>query len=125
MNREVHVRFWESPEVKVLRATRQKPLPSTMPGGGGTCADTGRQRVRSAIAFSFSENRSVYQHSLACHDARQRHAQGFVSASHAKNDVHDALHFTEPLRVKVVGHLDVFVVRPGDLEGEACGSELD
>jgi hypothetical protein len=22
MNREVHVRFWESPEVKVLRATR-------------------------------------------------------------------------------------------------------
>jgi hypothetical protein len=27
MNREVHVRFWESPEVKVLRATRQT-LPS-------------------------------------------------------------------------------------------------
>jgi hypothetical protein len=24
MNREVHVRFWESPEVKVLRATRQE-----------------------------------------------------------------------------------------------------
>jgi hypothetical protein len=24
MNREVHVRFWESPEVKLLRATRQK-----------------------------------------------------------------------------------------------------
>jgi hypothetical protein len=23
MNREVHVRFWESPEVKVLRATRR------------------------------------------------------------------------------------------------------
>jgi hypothetical protein len=23
MNREVHVRFWESPEVKLLRATRQ------------------------------------------------------------------------------------------------------
>jgi hypothetical protein len=23
MNREIHVRFWESPEVKVLRATRQ------------------------------------------------------------------------------------------------------
>ena len=35
MNREVHVRFWESPEVKVLRATRQS-LPNcavaTMPG---------------------------------------------------------------------------------------------
>ena len=26
MNREVHVRFWESPEVKVLRATRQQRL---------------------------------------------------------------------------------------------------
>jgi short subunit dehydrogenase-like uncharacterized protein len=24
MNREVHVRFWESPEVKVLRATRPR-----------------------------------------------------------------------------------------------------
>src|SRR6266404_7552566 len=24
MNREVHVRFWERPEVKALRATRQK-----------------------------------------------------------------------------------------------------
>src|SRR5215471_13713312 len=29
MNREVHVRFWESPEVKVLRATRQG-LPSRL-----------------------------------------------------------------------------------------------
>jgi hypothetical protein len=24
MNREIHVRFWESPEVKVLRATRHE-----------------------------------------------------------------------------------------------------
>jgi hypothetical protein len=44
---------------------------------------------------------------------------------HAKNDVHNVLHFTEPLRVQFVGHLDVFVVRPGDLEGEACGCELN
>ena len=44
---------------------------------------------------------------------------------HTKNDVHNALHFTEPLRVQFVGHLDVFVVRPGDLEGEACGCELN
>jgi hypothetical protein len=32
MNREVHVRFWERPEVKALRATRQstnQPLPRT------------------------------------------------------------------------------------------------
>ena len=39
--------------------------------------------------------------------------------------MHDALHLTEPLRVQVVGHLDVFVFRPGDLEGEACGRELN
>jgi hypothetical protein len=38
MNREVHVRFWESPEVKVLRATRQSlhfvrvPLLPVLPG---------------------------------------------------------------------------------------------
>jgi hypothetical protein len=55
----------------------------------------------------------------------QPHAPGAASALHAKNDVHDALHFIEPLRIQVVGHLDVFVVRPGDLEGEACGCELD
>ena len=48
-----------------------------------------------------------------------------ASALHAKNNVHDALHFTEPLRVQLVSHLDVFVVRPGDLEGEACGCELN
>jgi len=29
MNREIHVRFWESPEVKVLQATRQNPNPSS------------------------------------------------------------------------------------------------
>jgi hypothetical protein len=30
MNREVHVRFWESPEVKVLRATRPtRPKPAS------------------------------------------------------------------------------------------------
>jgi hypothetical protein len=44
---------------------------------------------------------------------------------HAKNNVHDALHFTEPLRVQLVGHLDIFVVRPGNLECEACGCELN
>jgi hypothetical protein len=34
MNREVHVRFWESPEVKILRATRQnEPSPYVRVGG--------------------------------------------------------------------------------------------
>ena len=55
----------------------------------------------------------------------QPRAPGTASAVDAKNNVHYALHFTEPLRVEVVGHLDVFVVRPGDLEGEACGCELN
>ena len=32
-----------------------------------------------------------------------------ASALHAKNDVHDSLHFAEPLRVQIEGHLDVFV----------------
>jgi hypothetical protein len=48
---------------------------------------------------------------------------GFVSALHTKNDVDDALHLIEPLRVQVVGHLDVLMVLPGDLEGEARGRE--
>lgn len=47
------------------------------------------------------------------------------SGSHAKNDVHDAFDFTETLGVEVVGHLDILVVLPGDLEGEACGCELN
>ncbi len=34
MNREVHVRFWESPEVKVLRATRQSETPQHVGDGG-------------------------------------------------------------------------------------------
>jgi hypothetical protein len=35
MNREVHVRFWESPEVKVLRATRHLNEPAR---AGERCA---------------------------------------------------------------------------------------
>jgi hypothetical protein len=45
------------------------------------------------------------------------------SGSHGKNDVHDAFDFTETLRVEVEGDFDVFVVFPGDLEGEACGCD--
>jgi hypothetical protein len=71
------------------------------------------------------ESRRFDQHSLAQHDARQPPAPAVVSVLHAKNDVHDALHFTEPLRVQIAGHLDVFVVGSGDLEGEACGREFD
>jgi hypothetical protein len=52
-------------------------------------------------------------------------APAAVSSLHAKNDVHDALHFTEPFRVQFVGRLDVFVVGSGDLKCEACGCEFD
>jgi hypothetical protein len=48
---------------------------------------------------------------------------GFASALHARNDVNNAPHLIEPLRVQVVGHLDVLMVLPGDLEGEARGCE--
>jgi len=47
------------------------------------------------------------------------------SGSDAKNDVDDMFDFTETLRVEVEGDLDVFVVLPGDFEGEACGCELN
>src|SRR6266700_4354455 len=47
------------------------------------------------------------------------------SGSHAKNDVQDAFHFTETLRVEVEGDFDVFVVLPGDLEGEPCRCEVN
>src|SRR5262249_30926795 len=33
--------------------------------------------------------------------------------------------FTETLRVEVEGDFDVFVILPDDLEGEACGCELN
>jgi hypothetical protein len=43
MNREVHVRFWESPEVKVLRATRQLPSQSFVAGGDRCSSISGRR----------------------------------------------------------------------------------
>jgi len=51
--------------------------------------------------------------------------RGSASVLHAKHNVHDTVHFAEPLRVEVVGDLDVLIVRPGDLESEACGCELN
>src|ERR1700719_450648 len=48
---------------------------------------------------------------------------GFASALYAKNDVDDAPHLIEPLRVQVVGHLDALMVLPDDLECEARGRE--
>ena len=43
---------------------------------------------------------------------------------HAKNDVHDALHVIEALRVQLVGHFDVAVVCSGDFECKACGRKF-
>jgi hypothetical protein len=43
MNREVHVRFWESPEVKVLRATRRVTRASPVQTAVRNCTrDEGR-----------------------------------------------------------------------------------
>ena len=42
----------------------------------------------------------------------------------AKNDVHDALHVIEVLRVQLIGHFDVVVVCSGDFECKACGRKL-
>ena len=39
--------------------------------------------------------------------------------------MHDALHVIEALRVQFVSHLDEIVACSVDLEGEACGRELD
>ena len=44
---------------------------------------------------------------------------------HPKNDVHDALHVIEVLRVQLVGHFDVVVVCSGDFECEARGRKLE
>jgi hypothetical protein len=72
------------------------------------------QRERSV---ALGENRRFNQHSLAWYDARQPNVLGAVSALHAKNDVHEALHVSEPLRIQVVGHLDVFVPAIRQLSG--------
>jgi hypothetical protein len=99
----------------------QNPSPRDVRGDGGTCPDTGRQRVRSPIARTDASIRIAFPSMTPGPPL----APAAVSALHAKNDVHDALHFTEPFRVQFVGRLDVFVVGSGDLECEACGCEFD
>src|SRR5258708_5798195 len=42
MNREVHVRFWERLEVKLLRATRHQEPPRFVTGATGASPETGR-----------------------------------------------------------------------------------
>ena len=44
MNREVHVRIWERPEVRVLRATRQQRPITTLPA-----AHLAREYVTAAV----------------------------------------------------------------------------
>ena len=65
----------------------------------------------------------------------QPHAPIAASALHAKNNVHDALHFTEPLRVQVARQGDpdrlhvrvrVAVAEPaGDERGDDAGRPAD
>jgi len=49
MNREVHVRFWESPEVKVLRATRQNAKYSSRVDVFRFASKLRRSSMRSAL----------------------------------------------------------------------------
>ena len=102
-------------------ALGQNPSPRDVRGDGGTCPDTGRQRVRSPIARTDASIRIGFPSMTS----GSHGAEGVVSGSHTKNYVHDALHFTEPVRVQFVGHLDVFVVGSGDLERQARGCEFD
>ena len=55
---------------------------------------------------------------------RKRAPSGAASALHAKNDVHDALHIIETLRVQLVGHFDVVVVCSSDFECKPCGCKI-
>jgi hypothetical protein len=81
---------------------------------------------RERIVFGcFGQNKRFDRPGLGWCDAKTPHALGSASVLHAKNNVHNTLHFTEPLRIEVVGDLDVFVFRSGDLESEACGCELN
>jgi hypothetical protein len=72
--------------------------------------------------------KSLVRHAAHCLDRDAANVgtaglDGFASALHAKNVVNDAPHLIEPLRVQVVGHLDVLMVLPGDLECQARGRE--
>ena len=54
------------------------------------------------------------------------HAQECCRALYAKNNVRDVPHFIEPLCIQILGHLELDrFPPPGDLEGEACRSDLD
>jgi hypothetical protein len=97
--------------------------PSLVPGGDGICSDSGHRRPRNPIVLVRADPAiSIALPSMTPSNHMHR---GPSSALHAKNDVHDALHFTEPLRVQFVGYLDVFVVGSGDFERKACGCEFD
>ena len=60
----------------------QFPPPGVVPGGDGTCFITDGAGTECDVL---------------------PRAQGIVSASCTKNNVHDALHFDEPLRIQFVG----------------------
>jgi hypothetical protein len=62
MNREVHVRFWESPEVKVLRATRQIRPWCSIGVGGGLSPDSCRSRRMPTTAESGQKQKSQQTH---------------------------------------------------------------
>src|SRR5215471_11135791 len=95
MNREVHVRFWESPEVKVLRATRRgKSWCHHHASPPERCASLMRRRFRPnegriAIALQWSAVGEIQRpkletdHAQSCLYARKRrHAVDRPSGRH-------------------------------------------
>src|SRR6266699_6003938 len=67
--------------------------PSVVPGGDGTCSDSGRQRPQSPMVLARVD--AAISIALPSMTPSSHMHPGAASALHAKNDVHDALHFTE------------------------------
>jgi hypothetical protein len=58
MNREVHVRFWESPEVKILRAIRQRTCAQQKYWRRWSCSRTRNRLSSLSIWGSSGESRN-------------------------------------------------------------------
>jgi hypothetical protein len=103
--------------------------PSMKLGGNRTCSDSGRQGARSPLA-SARVNVSISIAWVSMTQSNHSHPEP-ASTLHAKNDVHDSLHFAEPLRAKplrsVTSHVDLLSNCQGviDLDAEVAHRTLD
>ena len=65
MNREVHVRFWESPEVKVLRATRQSRRFDPMLATSGTRGPDIIRPIRHVSKVPLAVNSQLFDQTIS------------------------------------------------------------